>query len=490
MSSLTGGAALLGLHQAFAFLASSLLQVAVARYFGPEVYGAFAVVNAIMALILFTALTGIPHAVAGFVAGDPTCARSVVRTGLGFQVAFGTALGVAMFVLAEPIAAWFGDPYYAILLRWAALALPLTGAAYVWIFALNGLYRFGRQAVALVLLTGAKVGGVIIVLSLGGGAHTAMQAIVLASAVSALGAAMLARGLPAGADVPARRIAHTSTQLGVTYLAVAVWDQSDLVLMRALGSSAADVGFLAAASAVAAAPGSLLAPLASALFPAVSRAAAAGRLDALRASVSDALDFAYRALVPVTAFGLVFGADIAELLFGTDYRSAGHAVAALLAGALAYALYEILDTVLRSGGRARLSWRIAGFALAVHVALSILLIPRFGLGGAAWTRLLSSSVALGAVAVAAGAMLGLRPRAVTVLRPVVAAAVAFAPFSLHDPGGEIAELFAGGLGFLFYLGVLWLLKGIRPDDVWRVQEIVATFASLQRPRAERKPPKA
>lgn len=480
-SSLTGGAALLGLHQAFAFFASSVLQVAAARYFGPEVYGVFAVANSLLALLLFTALTGVPHAVAGLTAAEPERASSVVRTGLGLQLAIGVVLGAALFLLAEPLARALGDPYFAGLLRWGALALPLTGAAYVWIFALNGLHRFGRQSAALVLLTGTKVAAVIIVLALGGGAHTAMQGIVVASAFAALGAAALARGMPGSGSFPAGRLAHTSLQLGATYVAVAVWDQSDLVLMRALGSEAADAGFLAAASAVAAAPGSLLAPLATALFPAVSRAAASGKLSALRASVSDATDFAYRALVPVTAFGIVFGGDIAELLFGTDYRDAGPAVAALLAGALAYALYEILDTVLRSGGRARLSWRIAGVALAVHVALSLVLIPRFGLGGAAWTRLLSSFLALAAVAIPTATWLGVRPRVVTVLRPLVAAMVAFAPFAVHDPGGELAELFSGGLGFVLYLGVLWLLRGIRPDDVWRVQEIIATFAALQRP---------
>jgi stage V sporulation protein B len=233
---------------------------------------------------------------------------------------------------------------------------------------------------------------------------------------------------------------------------------------------------------VAAAPGSLLAPLATALFPAVSRAAAAGQLDTLRASVSDAVDFAYRAMIPVTAFGLVFGGDIAELLFGADYRGAGPAVSALLVGALAYALYEIFDTVLRSGGRAPLSWRIAGFALVAHVALSAVLIPRFGLAGAAWTRLLSSTLAVVAVAVPTARWLGLRPRMVTIVRPLVAAAVAFVPFALHDPGGELAELFAGGLGFVFYLIALWLLKGIRPDDIWRIQEILETLSTLQKRR--------
>ena len=484
--SLTSGAALLGLHQAFAFFASSLLQVAAARYFGPEVYGIFAVVNALLALLLFTALTGVPHAVAGITAAEPETARSVVRTGLILQTAIGVALGVALFALAKPLATWFGDPFYAGLLRWVSLALPLTGAAYVWIFALNGLHRFGRQSAALVLLTGIKVGAVIIVLSLGGGAHTAMQAIVVAAALSALGAAALARGLPGSKRFPARQLAHTSMQLGATYVAVAVWDQSDLVLMRAFGSSAADVGFLAAASAVAAAPGSLLAPLATALFPAVSRAAAAGNLGALRTSVSDALDFAYRAMLPVTAFGLVFGGDIAELLFGADYRGAGHAVAALLVGALAYALYEILDTVLRSGGRARFSWRIAGVALAVHVGLSAVLIPRYGLGGAAWTRLISSVVAVLAVAVPTARWLGLRPRAVTIVRPLIAATVGFIPFAVHDPGGQLAELFAGGLGFVFYLAALWLLKGIKPDDLWRIQEILETIATLRGRESKRR----
>ncbi len=481
MSSLTGGAALLGLHQAFAFFASSVLQVAAARYFGPEVYGVFAVVNSLLALLLFTALTGVPHAVASFTAAEPEHARSVVRSGLALQLALGVVLGAALFLLAEPLARAFGDPFFTGMLRWAALALPLTGAAYVWIFALNGLHRFGRQSAALVLLTGTKVAAVIIVLALGGGAHTAMQAIVVASAFAALGAAGLARGIPGSRPFRPGRLASTGLQLGATYVAVAVWDQSDLMLMRALGSDAAHAGFLAAASAVAAAPGSLLAPLATALFPAVSRAAASGNLSALRASVSDAVDFAYRALVPVTAFGIVFGADIAELLFGTDYRGAGPAVAALLAGALAYALYEILDTVLRSGGRARLSWRLAAAALVAHVALSVVLIPRFGLDGAAWTRLLSSFLALFLVAVPAARWLGLRPRIVTILRPLVAASVAFAPFAVHDPGGEIAELFSGGIGFVLYLGMMWLLRGIRPDDVWRVQEIVATFAALQRP---------
>ncbi|MBZ0268798.1 oligosaccharide flippase family protein, partial [bacterium] len=223
-SSLTGGATLLALHQAFALVATSLLQVIAARYLGPQVYGVFSIVQAVIALLLFTALTGVPHAVATVAATDSAFARSSVRTGLGLQAAIGVSLGVSLYLLADPLAARLGDPLHADLLRWAALVVPLTGIPYVWIFALNGLHRFGRQSASLILLTGTKSAAVILVLVVGGGAIAAMQGIVVAAAVAAIGAAILARGLPGSQRFPARDLAGRSVQLGATYVAVAVWD--------------------------------------------------------------------------------------------------------------------------------------------------------------------------------------------------------------------------------------------------------------------------
>jgi O-antigen/teichoic acid export membrane protein len=476
-SSLTGGVTFLTMHQVFAFLATGVLQVVAARAFGPEAYGTFAIVQSLLAVLLFTALTGVPHAVAAETARDADCARGVVRSGVVLQLLIGGVLGVAVFALAGPVASWLGDPLLADLLRWLAPALPLTGAAYVWIFALNGLHRFGRQAAALVLLTGTKAGAVILVILFGGGAVAAMEGIAAAAALAVAGTAALLRDVPGLRPFPLRALAGPSLQLGATYVAVAIWDQSDLLLLRAFGANAADVGLLAAASTVAAAPVSLFAPLATALFPAVSRAVAAGTLDSLRDSVSVAVDLAYRALVPLLAFGVVFGPDLAAVLFGAEYRAAGRALAVLLVGSLGYAVYEILDTVLRAGGRARLSWQVAGVALLAHVGCGAVLMPRYGLDGAAWTRLLSSGIAVAAVGFPVARWLALRPGAVTVGRPLVAAAAAFVPFVGHVPSG-IGGLLLGGAGFLIYLGVLALLRGIHADDVRRVREITAILGSL------------
>jgi O-antigen/teichoic acid export membrane protein len=195
----TRGTLYLGLQQVVAFLAMMVLHVASGRYFGPEVYGLFFVVNAVLTLLLVTFLSGIPHAVAKFTAEDTRKAIGILGRGFLIQCALSIVLAVALASTAGPLARLLGNASYEPLLRIGALAVPLLALAHLFIHVLNGMQWFRRQALALGALNVFKTLAVLFALGyLKGGARSAVWGLVAAAGLSMIVAGAFCRHLRGG----------------------------------------------------------------------------------------------------------------------------------------------------------------------------------------------------------------------------------------------------------------------------------------------------
>jgi O-antigen/teichoic acid export membrane protein len=471
----TRGTLYLGLQQIVAFLAMMALHVASGRYFGPEVYGLFFVVNAVITLLIVTFLSGIPHAVAKFTAEDTRQAFGILGRGFLIQCVLSVVLAVALASLAGPLARLLGNASYGPLLRIGALAIPLLALAHLFIHVLNGMQWFRRQALALVALNVFKTLAVLFALGyLKGGAHSAVWGLVAAAGLSTIVAGALCRHVRGGdgTSFPMVKLVRFGGQLALTYLAVAVWDQVDLLMLQSLGERAAEVGFLTAACALTGGLESIFFPLLVTLFPSISQSVAAGARADAAFYVRLAISYAFIIMCPL-AFGSFFVAhDILDLFYGAEYLSAAYAIGPLVVATLFYILYEILDTFLRGSGQAALSFGIAGTLLLVHVALNFALIPGFQMQGVVVTMVITSGLAALVASIPVQRALDLQISWRPVVKIVFFSALSFVPFLLwHPQDSRLALVLAAGC-LLFYVGMLVLAKVLTRDDWERIRELV------------------
>ncbi len=140
---------------------------------------------------------------------------------------------------------------------------------------------------------------------------------------------------------------------------------------------------------------------------------------------------------------------------------------------LFYTLYQLMATYLRASGHGGLSWWVAGGLLIVHIALDLILVPRFQLVGTVATMVASSVLAAAIVAVPVCRRLGIRANPLSIAKVLAAAAVAFIPLALWDPGdGKESVLLSVPL-LAVYGALLYAFREINREDLSRIRQLVA-----------------
>jgi O-antigen/teichoic acid export membrane protein len=169
-------------------------------------------------------------------------------------------------------------------------------------------------------------------------------------------------------------------------IATLVAYRADVVVLAALAPTA-DVGLYAAAAAMT--EGLWLIPdaLASVLLPHVARSADTHEATARVVRLSS--EVLLGGFVGLT----LFGGPLVRLVFGSEYSSAADALPALALAAVSLGAWKLLIADLGGRGDTRVRAFSATAGLGAMIAADFLMIPRWGIVGAAYAALLGYSVA-------------------------------------------------------------------------------------------------
>ncbi len=460
----------------FTTIGSTLLGFAstvyIAHAAGAEALGAFYLLSAYLGFLLLASDPGLGGAAAQRIAerDEPAAhfsAYAAARAGLALVIAAG-------IVAAGPLLV---DLDASGLVPWLALALLAASLAGI---VATGVWASGQAGIG----QSAELVGV--------GARVAVQ---VGAVAAGYGAAGLAGGLVAGtvatALVNRRFLSLRLTRFGTRHLAslapFALW--SFLITLVAVVSANADtvlIGYLLSDREVALyrTPLQLAAlavlstmPLRASLAPRIAGWTKADALGEAAGALSQAWTFALLLAVPVVVGGILLAEPLLYFLYGADFAPAAPAFVLLLLAQLISVGFLLEGMALSAVGRPRGAFVAAGAGAAVLVLGDLVLIPVFGITGAAMALLLSTAIAtvlarallgrtvsvrlerrpLGAVALAAALMAG----------AVLAYRVVLPPDSLPILIGAVV------LGAAVYLGaVLALDPTIRAEVAGLVQAIL------------------
>lgn len=365
-------------------------------------YGVFATVMATFFIVEALARGGLAESITKHVAEyDPGSSgeRAVVGTGVTLAIVYGTVTTAVLFVLAlHPVVLEARYTTYLLLLGSVLVANNLLtvfrGAFYgrrreQVAEALRVAKQFGEAAIGLgLVLLGLDLLGVF----LGYAASIVLVAVV--------GGWLTHRAFGLGlrpplslTDGPARSIVSFGGMQLVGGIAALLLLQTDVLLVNHFSTNAATASYRAA---IRAAEFVWFVPSAiqGALLQNATSHRNSGDVDAINRNVRLALKYSALSLALFGVGLFVLADEFLRVYYGPAYVSGALSLRILIVGAVLFGLGRVFFPVLKSAGWIRYTELTTVAVLAVNVALNVLLIPRFGIEGAAVATAISYALML------------------------------------------------------------------------------------------------
>lgn len=251
---------------------------------------------------------------------------------------------------------------------------------------------------------------------------------------------------------------RSSSALIVSKLMRVLFFSFDVLFLGFMIGEAA-VGLYTAAYRICFVVTALATALTFSFLPEFTRAARSGRGD-VAGIAGRSLELSSVLVAPVVVGGVVLAGPLLTAIFGAPYAEAAVAFQLLLPSVGLSLLRGTPSNVMLVYGRLRLDMWILVVATLLNVALNLLLIPRYGLEGAAVATLAAEALNL-LLGFAAAARLGVPFRLRPYTRSLAAAAVMGAVVLAVGPSVHVFLRVA--LGGVTYLAALAAFRGV-PDD--------------------------
>ncbi|WP_154402597.1 oligosaccharide flippase family protein [Nocardioides speluncae] len=384
--------------------AAQLLTIAlIARMLGADDLGRYVLVYAVLMLLQLTALFGFRATLTRFIAmrladDDGGRVRATIRFSLVVTTIAAVVLAVALALASGGFASVFHDDDMRLGFVLAAVALPAITLRDACLAATQGwrtqrdftLIGWIGEPVARLALTG-------LALAAGWGLEGAFLALVVSSWGSAVAAARalrrklktVVRGTGGTGD-PGRRelLSFSFTSWGTTLASTGlIW--AGTLMLGNLANTAA-VGEYSVATRLVSLAVFVMAPINAAFAPQFAHLHHRGEIDELGSAYVAATGWIVRLSLPAFVVLLVFPRELLGL-FGPGYVDAVAVTVLLAVGQLVNAISGPCGTLLNMAGRVRLNLVNNIVVLVLNIVLNLLLIPPYGIVGAAiaWTAALA-----------------------------------------------------------------------------------------------------
>lgn len=390
-----------------ALAASFLINIILTRRLGVELFGRLSLllmVSQVLLLVVgnWTQIGLIRNASQEFVTEQTTA-----RTFWARMAILGPLLGGSAIILAgarEPLAAYLEIPSWALALIFghvlSALVLASVGAV------LQARQAMTRYGAAMFI---EKASNLALVALLPSSMLTDPLSVVLCYAASALLVA-LGAGMSLGwrTFLPVRFEAQVTRALWrfsipfilTSWAGLFATSWLDLVLLKSW-RSLSEVGLYALASQLTGVVQQVTITFSTLLLPHYSSLLAQGEENRIKTFVQRMLPYWFLTTSAAFSLALVVAGPLVPAVFGEAFAGSTVPLAVLMVASSALALYNAFDPLLSAYGATWVLARLCVLSVAVKVGMALLLIPRWGVMGAALSTVVTYAVsAMGAMVLA------------------------------------------------------------------------------------------
>jgi O-antigen/teichoic acid export membrane protein len=432
--------------------------VVTTRYLGASDYGKVALAFAFMQMLGVLADVGLLTVVVREISRDPESTDRLVGNTLVLRLAL-SLVTLVLAALVSLVLPWDEEVRVAVLIAGVPFVLGLVNSALVAVF--QARLRMDRAAVADVLGRAASFVALVVVVVADLGFYAVVGTAAVGAAVTLAVTWTIvhreASPRPRAERQVWRSLIVTALPVGAALAVSEVYFRLDTLLVSAFRDYD-EVGLYSLSYRIVELIAILPAIVMTSVFPLLSRYLQERR-DLAERTIDAAGDLFVAVGVPIAAGGLVVAPELVRALGGDDFAGAADPLRLLLfAVALAF-VSGLFGHALIAGGRQASALRLGLAALAFNLAANLVVIPAWGIEGAAAVAVASEVILVAGGFVLVRRELGLAPRFALMWRVLVAAAVMGGVLALVDEW-PLAVLLA--LGVALYAAALWALGGLDP----------------------------
>jgi stage V sporulation protein B len=476
-----------------------IYRFSMAYLLGPAGYGILGLTLPLMGILQLSAEGGIPPAVAKYIAeynakNQQDMISQVIKTSSKLILIMGFVFSLVIFVLAEPLAVnVFHKPEAIVPFQMIALITPfsvITGE-------LKGIFQGFYQMVNIVITKAFEQSFMIIFAVILVLANYYVAGAVIGTAIGYMAAGVagfilfrkfLWSKIFSSPQESANEKISFRDELGlakmllvfsipvvITSLAeLALYDMGTFVIGAYLPSEY--VGYYNAASPIARLPLIISMAVATAVLPATSEAFSVNDHVLLKTYVRQAFRYVTLIVLPLSVGTIVFSTPIINLLF-PGYTFGSDALKILAAGMLFFTIYTVSASISQGMGKPYIPmYALLGGTLFELVA-SIILVPYYGINGAAIATTLAALIIMSTVAWKTLKLAQIKLPIGDYGRIVIAALV-MGFLLMFYPKNFIFFLLALVTAPIIYLSTLIPIGGLKKSDVNALKKLARRLGPL------------
>lgn len=448
------------------------------RVLGPADYGRYGLVVTLTTMVIVLIGNGIPTTMSKYVSEilekNPKNISAIKKKAAWLQTILISAITVLFFLLA-PVIAWaLRDPSLTPLFQLSALIIPAFAAASFYHHYLIGLHLFKLQAIIKIVRSFARM-GLITLTAIYFGLPGAVGGYILAPILTFAAAILIdefyvKRRLDLGTkvagndfDFPAKTILAYAGPLTLFLVFYELILTIDLYFVKALLQDDHLTGLYNAAITIGRIPYYLFAALAMILLPAISKTTAERKSAETSSLVSKALRLMTLLLFPMITLLVIYAPQIMHFFYGARYQGAEDTMSLFAIGVGFLTVFYVLSFALNGAGLVKIPMKLAFFAFLGMLCLNFILIPRFGLIGAALSTTITSFILMIGILLYTERHFSVKLPFKTVFLSLLSVFLITVLARLL-PTGSYSFLASGTILFLTYFAILRAFGELRTED--------------------------
>ena len=480
------GTIYLTISQVVFVITSFFLHPYLGRKLGPELYGIFGVISALIMINELTLMKGVYETISKFVAEREGVAKTIIRGTLKILTIGSLIVGGICYIFAEQIASLMNDPELTSYIKLFAITIPLTGISTVFLGVLNGLRQFGRQAFISIIFSVVRFISVIILVFLG----FSIKGVIIGLIISDLFRLIMAKGLckPLGTvdDFDSKKMFSFALQLMIIALITSLVMNIDLLAVKVILKENLQTGLYTSAVTIAKIPPYLIMPLSLTALPTISKSVAEGNMMLTEAHIKQSLRLLLMLVLPLSLIIIATSENCISLFYGNKYVQAAGPLRILIIGGIFLSIKVVMQNVIVGAGWPRYVVYIGVLSLFIDIMLIVTLINKIGMGGAAlastFTHLFGFLLSYGYVA--KKFMTHVIP--IFLIRIGLASLIIYFIATVYSPSGIMLLFYYALLLCLFFL-ILVMMKEINLMEI--KLKLIRTWETLSLKNISKKFPK-
>ncbi len=465
MTSIEKGSLYVFFSRIIFFITGYLLYIILGRFIlSPAQFGTFGVVLGLLAVTNAVLMLGIRQAVSRFVSIKKEAAQTIKAKAFRLQLVLSTIVFVFYFCASPFLANVFNEPDMAIFIPVAALSVFFQPMLEVVRGYLNGLKRFKEDSLLGVFTRIMRLILPLTFFAIG----LSLFGVFLGIALAALAPLVLGVASSGSSKHENKNSFKTKTLLifALPVFALAFTQnfllQVDVFFVKGF-LMASDAGFYVAAATLARLPTEAILTITLILFPLISETTFSKAMRKARFYITHSFRYLFLFILPVSFAVSVTAQPLITAIYGGEYVPGSESLAILALAYIFFALFSISATILVASGNTKRTFAIGLFALLLDIALNYLLVPLYGMNGAAIATLVSMFAAAVILTVLVFAKFKVFPLK-SVLKAVVAVAVMLVAASFFPVQDFLSLVVKYLVMIVVYLFVLFALREIKETD--------------------------